>query len=546
MRKLISALAGIFALFCAGQAYAGATIIAPQLPRVIDIRTFGAKCDGVTNDVGAINAASVYLRGSGGGIVYLPPTGRLCAATGFSLPSGVSLEGMLGSSFPGPTATPAQYAAAGGSWLLPLDPTNPAITMGNHGNDVSQIGIAYPQNIPTTSFTPIFYPYAVKMACDTCTLSDVTIVGASHGIQLVYPQASGGGTNVNIRNVLDEALVTCFSENYVNDVVHIDNLHCRNLYYASNAAMQAWLLANLVGMDDHYFDNPTITNYDCLYCAVGMRFTDDTVMGNTHSLYNGQLANIQCDLVVECMASAASTTTVTGAIAGLQMQSAGGATATLLNLPSDNVRLTISNLAVPFGGSTLANVGGGHSGSLGITGANIAGYSQTARGQTGFVVNKGAVVSMSGAQTFGKPSGAGIRFAGAGAANGVWTDRFRAISVFTVPGQLTGATNGSNQTLTVPYLQRPGQEGVFQMRITGSFTITTPVANSTLGLSLALLPEIAATGISGATSGSVSFDSGWIDVTPAHLTALTNLGAVIINGSPGIRWSSNALQIMTR
>src|SRR5215510_3120468 len=69
-----------------------------RLSHIVNVKDWGAKGDGVTNDSTAINAAISYLTPNGGGIVFFPP----------------------GTYYLGNPATPIDAAPSGGHYTVAL------------------------------------------------------------------------------------------------------------------------------------------------------------------------------------------------------------------------------------------------------------------------------------------------------------------------------------------------------------------------------------------------------------------------------------------
>lgn len=506
---------------------------------------FGALCDNTTNDSTAIAAAATAAEAAGGGDVFIPATGKNCKITsGVSLGNGVRLIGSGTYGFPGTDKTCAQRAAAGGSWIQSTDTVNPAVTLTGHGSATLWINLCYDQPVPGGSFTPTAFGDAIKIAADQATVSGINIMGATVGINLLYPSANGGGFGVVISDVLVTAFSKCFTENFVNDDVTIRNFQCRPLYYASNALVVAYLEANLIGMDLHYFDNPWIDGFECLFCAVGIKFTDDTVLGNTHSLYNGQLTGIQCNLVVRCMQVAASTTIVDAQIGQLQMQSdtVNSASATLLDLGSNNVNLKISDLSVRAAGGQILNLGGGTGGRMAIPYAQVLGYSQVASGQTGFVINTGAQL-VKGIWDFRKTGiSPGLTLSGTGANTAGVRSPGISWNVFSSFDQVANKVGtGAFDTLSTDSQADPYTFGSTQGRIVSQPNVTVAHAGDVCTMRLSSFPEITGT-FSSATTGFKTFDTGYIDLTSADGV----LGRVQINCPATTQVSFGSVTVTSR
>lgn len=386
---------------------------------------FLAVGDGVTDDTAAIQAAANSLAATGG-TLYLPATGHAYKTSDtIALANGVVLVGSPAKNFAGSTATNAQWAAAG-SWINPTHASNPAVRLQGHGSGISGVGFIHNQPIPSGSWTPNTYGYCIEQIASHTTIEDILIVNASHGIYMKYTTGSGGGTQVRWRDVIISAFAVRMRTTMVNDTAYLSNIHMRNLWYSSSALVTAYIRANTKGWYCGYTDNIMVDGIEFFEDSVAMYFEDETCLGNTHSLYNATLSNVQFNLPQVCMKVANSTTAVAANFSNVisQTGNAFGYTwaDTAFQLGSDNVNIKFNGLAVRDAGGQVFTVGGGTSGKVVIDSLDIEKYSSAGSGQVGVAINTGAQVRLSNYRII-KISGAGSRFGGAGLEN-LSTDSF--------------------------------------------------------------------------------------------------------------------------
>jgi hypothetical protein len=60
------------------------------------------------------------------------------------------------------------------------------------------------------------------------------------------------------------------------------------------------------------------------------------------------------------------------------------------------------------------------------------------------------------------------------------------------------------------------------------------------------ISNAAVSGLSGATAGFVSFDTGWLDISEAEIASLTNLGRFQVNGTSTLRLKNGSVEIGLR
>lgn len=505
-------------------------------------QTYGAKGDGVTNDYAAITAAIAAAYAAGGGIVWLPPTGAAYLInTGLQLPAGVTLLGARSRNFEGSTATIAQWAA-NGTWIQSTDTTNSAVSVIGHGVTIAGINFIYAQPIPGVTFTPTAYPYTISIGAggDFLNIEDVMIIAATHGISINYTTTSGGGTGVNLRNILLSCFIRGFLTYAVNDTICIDNVHVRNMYYDTTASVVSYMERSLIGWDCQYCDNPMVKGLEAFQCSIGILLTDVTVLGNTHSLYNALISDSQVNLGNQAIAGATVNGTASARFVNFlaQQDTDNGLSGALFQLSSDNYDFTFTGVRVPAAGGTVFAIGNGHSGRLVLNDLIIDRYSEVAAGQPAIAVYSGAALVL-GNRQITKRSGNGQTMAGAGT-NNINTPHNWAWQVWSSPAQFD-LTSPSASVFSQSCNVDPIGQGKIQARINGNVNIYT-AASGTGSIWLDNFNLVVAT-FSTSSAGNANFDSGWIDILYAGSNPV---GPLILSAPSGARIQSENCSVMFR
>lgn len=524
--KLVVAaiLSGCFTSSAPGQGLpAGATAVPSYLDRGECINAWSAHgANGTQGDSARIQAALQRAAREGGRCVYLPALSKAYFIDiGLNLPAGVALVGEGTMNFSGMSATVPQWAAKG-TWLLCADSVKPCVSMSGHGSTFEGINLIWDQSIPPDKgdYNPVSFPDGLHITATLFRVRHSLMVGGTRCINIDYTEKSGGGTYSQIEDVKLGCLKTGIRWSNVNDVIYARDIDVRPLWHAMSETLVAYVLAHLTGMDINYLDNPVINGYQCFLCNAAFKFTDGVAVGNRHSLYNGQLANIQCSLVRICMMTSSSTTTLSFNASNFlaqQNQATGRRNSdTLFQLGTDNVDANFTNVSVISTGGKVMAIGGGSRGAVRIgmlaLGTRVVipelpGYSTVAAGQSAFEIATGGSLAI-GQRSVVRTDKAGPFIAGAGAdsvqmptycwnvittrigidGTGEWTD-------FTVGNQMRSQAHGS----------------WLQMRLSGILSVTT---NQSMAAAFRMgnYPEVVVEVTASGTRGVRQFDTGWIEV----------------------------------
>lgn len=229
----------------------------PLILNVMDKRfAGGAKCDGSTNDSAAFVAAEAAL--TAGGSLYVPSTGHGCLlSSGFTMAPNTSLIGDALTYWPGLEGALSAWTAHG-SWLVCGDLVNPCVTISNVGDKISRVNFGYVQPTPGATWSPTIYPYtiAINGSANFWGLEDITILAATHCIDIEGPSSGVAGIYSYLRNINFNGCFnvgTRFSQ--VDDTLYMSNLRYTPWWYDDNPAVVAYMETHKVDWDVQYLAN---------------------------------------------------------------------------------------------------------------------------------------------------------------------------------------------------------------------------------------------------------------------------------------------------
>src|SRR5712664_2196208 len=158
---------------------AASTEFAQKVLPVFNVKAFGAKVDGVADDLPAFNAASSAAVASGGGTVLIP-AGTLFTSLALQLPSGVNLQGA------GKDVTILKGAGLGPAPLNMSLVIAATFTGGNHLDNLVNTAITYPIDPPTEGANTIKTTTNAN-AGNFSAGQTVLISGDTHATNFWYP-----------------------------------------------------------------------------------------------------------------------------------------------------------------------------------------------------------------------------------------------------------------------------------------------------------------------------------------------------------------------
>ena len=401
----------------------------------IDVRVFGAVCNGSTNDStafqNALNAASAL----GGRVVRVPATKHSCIlGSGISIStagySGTTLKGTAGLYMPGFYDNTESDWTQFGSWLHCEDTVNACVTLSGNGSAIEDLNFWWTQPTPpsgtscatpctmTHNWTPTAWPYGILISNpqNFNHVSGVNMVNGTNCIDIEGP-TTGVGT---IATYIEHSLLGCFTRgtkfHYVDNAIDIHDVNYQIFWYQFSSDLVGWTegdanhIGNKIDWDIQYLADLHAEGVQFYQSYAAMMGTDATVssgLGNvTFAMQAGQMANMNFNQVCQALILAANTTHFSARMANIALNvdpqtsypqnsvnQCGSAFPYAFNVNSNNAHVAINNLDGYYVQS-VANIGGGTAGEFSVFGMRTKNYSAFANGANAFNVNTGAVLDI--------------------------------------------------------------------------------------------------------------------------------------------------------
>ena len=260
-----------------------------------NVRDYGAKADGKTDDTAAFQSALDAAGKAGGGTVYAP-RGNYLLAGQLACPPSVALEGVWKS-------VPSHSGIRDAQTAKPTDDGTTLLITGNAGKEDAAAAITlnsnctlkgvvvyYPDQVEDD--TPQPYPYAIAMRGVNAAVTDVELLNPYNGID------ASGAARHNIRNVQGQPLRRGIYVDQIYDIGRIENVHF-NPWWSMKPKLFQWQMDNgeafIFGRTDWQY----VLNTFCFGYHVGYKF-----IRTKAGLCNGNFLGIGADdcqtsLVVE-------------------------------------------------------------------------------------------------------------------------------------------------------------------------------------------------------------------------------------------------------
>ncbi len=245
-------------------------LIGLQVSDTFDVRGYGAKGDGKTDDTAAVQRALDAAAAHHGGTVYLPVGSYRFLGT-LNVPNAVTLagswqsvpahNGIRDTGLPKPTddGTTLLIEAGKGTETAP-----PFITL-NTNSTLKGVVLFYPLQNPKE--IPVPYPYAIAMRGKNPAVLDVELLNPYNGID-----ASNNERHL-IRNVQGQPLRRGIYVDFIADIGRIENVHF-NPWWSLNDKLFTWQKehgeAFIFGRSDWQY----VLNTFCFGYNVGYRFIE--------------------------------------------------------------------------------------------------------------------------------------------------------------------------------------------------------------------------------------------------------------------------------
>lgn len=314
---------------------AGAIVLWVDVP-THDVRLFGAKGDGRTDDTPAvqraIDSACDPAMGKGGVVSFTSGVYRL-GSPGLTAWDQV---GLLGIGWETPEGQ-APIEGVNGSWLYVDEPGTSAITITGRGVTVRDLAIAHAQPTPTQdpAWAPVDYPHAIKVQADDVRLENLLLRNPTRGISLFHSPERPTG-RVTMERIWGQPLREGIRMDHLLDVVKIHNVHFWPFWSNDVVASTRVNATAFVSLRN---DNPQFSDVFIYGYRTGFLF-GASANGVTSRF---QISNVGLDFTALGIGVMGGGTT--GQVSNLY-QVASHAEAFGLHIAADDVRIQLSNIRV--------------------------------------------------------------------------------------------------------------------------------------------------------------------------------------------------------
>lgn len=237
-------------------------------PGMWNVRDFGAKGDGKTDDTSAFQRALDEADKAGGGVVYAP-RGNYFFKGHLVVPNGVTLKGVWESvpahngirdaSLPKPTDDGTTFLITEGVG----SEEGPAFITLNTNSTLKGVVLYYPEQ--KTDDVPVPYPWAIAMRGKNPAVLDVEMLNPYNGIDATQNERH------LIRNVHGQPLRRGVLVDQIYDIGRIENVHF-NPWFSMKPKLFEWQMQNgeafIFGRSDWQY----VLNTFCYGYKVGYRF----------------------------------------------------------------------------------------------------------------------------------------------------------------------------------------------------------------------------------------------------------------------------------
>ena len=509
---------------------------------IVNVKDFGAKGDGVTDDTAAIQAA-LNCAAEKGCRVFIPATGAAYVTSqSVIVKRGVSIFGDSHNGYNGSAASNAEYAKAG-TTINPKGTSGSAFVLQENGASISNIQFIHDQPVPIDSnWEPIQYPYCIEAQASWHTIKNISVVNGTHGIWLSYTTEKPGGTQVTIDNCRLGALEVCLRHDSLTDTLSVTRVNFAPSWQIDNENVKAYRHNHTIGwMLGH--GSGTFANgleFYRLKTAMQFRSLENNVGGDTGAVAS-RYDNILFNLVNRAVELDGSNIVLQVNFGLVYAQSTsdwglslGGDT--LFNLNSDNAKFSFERLYIGTCGGRAFTVGAGNGGELSIGDLYINAYGARSEGQSAIYIDTGAKVKI-GTYTIKKVRTSGAYFSGDGA-SALVTGSKRTKVFFPVFNAVSINGTDELQNITTDDPGKATYDGWSQIKL----HINVNVRTAASGVAVFSFGGISVS-IDTSTTGWKEVDSNWRDISDDKLNANAGRlsvtapnGSVLSTGSCYAQW----------
>lgn len=257
-----------------------------------DIRQFGAKVDGTTDDSAAVQFAINYESTTGGIVLF--PAGTTQLNTGVVVTiGGVTIKGIGWQEYSGTesSGTPGPNS----SWILSTSAAASPLSFANTVENARLLDIGFRQTQPadTAGWTPTVYPPSINIVGGNFSSGAVDIENVF--CWQCYSFISMGATGnfvgrITMKHVWGQPLSSGITITAASDTVLMDDIHFWPFATASTNIFN-WVLAHGTAFNFLRADNPMLLNTFVFGYNIGLLFSSSTDGSSQHF----QISNFGCD-----------------------------------------------------------------------------------------------------------------------------------------------------------------------------------------------------------------------------------------------------------
>ena len=329
-------------------ALAGGTVALLQSGGSVDVKQYGAKGDGVTDDSAAIQAAIDKAALTGESVVG-------DSHLGFLINSGLTLKKFvtLGSTS-GALATGEHYGSQqldhSGFTLLVTDLVNPAITAQSNST-MKGVRFFYPNQTKTSP--PVTYPASVKIAASVG--NDVSVVNCAFPNSYYAIDATGPHERLRVQNIAGQPLYRGIVIDANTDCDHITGVHFWRYWEASAASpINDYINQNCIGLDIGRSDSIMVQDVFLYGMRQGIKCSDLSGAGAPYGTFSN-ISFDKCKWGLSVYKTNLNGIVFVGGLIAVDNPSETGCIGVVIHEAATVARVTISDYQI-WGGSNASNI----------------------------------------------------------------------------------------------------------------------------------------------------------------------------------------------
>lgn len=381
-----------------------------------DIRDWGAKVDGSTDDSTAVQAVINYTQTGSGGTVLFPV--GVTALSGVSITSGgITLQGYGWEEYSGYQGqyTPGRIGTHG-SYIRQLSTSTSAITVQNGANHSAIRGLAFFQTQPadTSGWSPTNYAPTINLIGSGTQPGGATLLEdlfSWNTYEFIRVGAVGApASRITLKHIWGMPLAYGIHIYFSSDTNLIEDVH----FWQFNQNVPniiSWIQANGIGVSLARSDNFLMDNVFVYGYGVGVQLTSTT----DGASQNFQINNLGLDSVNTGLQIIPSNGACNGTINNLYIAGNSGVSTNNINIGGTiPIFITMTNVRLLFSQGNAVAIGSNTD--ISFVNLYVTNWNQANTSSTVFAISTGSTATLSGRFVFVNGNGAGAN-SGAGTYN---------------------------------------------------------------------------------------------------------------------------------